>query len=95
MKRIRRRDDKLGMNNTDKATMDAARRMLQGKIDINEVSMMLSVPVEKLQPIKDEVDEQVRKVYGNLDSYDFNEPVLFENFDDVGNDEDMISDDEE
>ncbi|MCR5702349.1 MAG: hypothetical protein K6G76_09410 [Lachnospiraceae bacterium] len=82
------------MNNTDKATLDAAKRMLQGKIDINEVSMMLGVPVEKLQPLKDEVDEQVRKVYGNLDSYDFSEPVLFENFDDLGNDDDLDSDED-
>jgi hypothetical protein len=77
------------MNNTDKATLDAAKRMLQGKIDINEVSMILGIPVEKLKPIKDEVDEQVRKVYGNIDSYDFSEPVLFENFDDLGSDEDI------
>ena len=77
------------MNNTDKATLDAATRMLQGKIDINEVSMILGIPVEKLKPIKDEVDEQVRKVYGNIDSYDFSEPVLFENFDDLGSDEDI------
>ncbi len=83
------------MNNTDKATMDAAKRMLQGKIDINEVSMMLGVPVEKLQPIKDEVDEQVRKVYGNLDSYDFSEPVLFDDFNDFGDDADMESDEDE
>ena len=82
------------MNNTDKATMDAARRMLQGKIDINEVSMMMGIPVEKLKPLKDEIDEQVRRVYGNLDSYDFNEPVLFENFDDTGEDEDINSEDE-
>ena len=79
------------MNNTDKATMDAARRMLQGKIDINEVSMMLGIPVEKLKPLKDEIDEQIRKVYGDLDSYDFNEPVLFENFDDLGEDDDLNS----
>jgi hypothetical protein len=77
------------MNNTDKAALDAAKRMLQGKIDINEVSMILGIPVEKLKPIKDEVDEQVRKVYGNIDSYDFSEPVLFENFDDLGSDEDI------
>ena len=77
------------MNNTDKATLDAAKRMLQGKIDINEVSMILGIPVEKIKPIKDEVDEQVRKVYGNIDSYDFSEPVLFENFDDLGSDEDI------
>ncbi len=82
------------MNNTDKATMEAAKRMLRGKIDINEVSMILEVPVEKLQPIKDEIDEQIRKVYGDLDSYDFNEPVLFEDFDDFGEDEDMKSDSE-
>ncbi len=83
------------MNKTDKDTLDAAKRMLQGKIDINEVSMMLNIPVEKLKPIKDEVDEQVRKVYGNLDSYDFSEPVLFENFDDLGNDEDLESEEDE
>lgn len=83
------------MNKTDKDTLDAAKRMLQGKIDINEVSMMLNIPVEKLKPIKDEVDEQVRKVYGNLDSYDFSEPVLFENFDDLGNDEDLESEADE
>ena len=83
------------MNKTDKDTLDAAKRMLQGKIDINEVSMMLNIPVEKLKPIQDEVDEQVRKVYGNLDSYDFSEPVLFENFDDLGNDEDLESEEDE
>ncbi|MBE5923309.1 MAG: hypothetical protein E7271_02435 [Lachnospiraceae bacterium] len=83
------------MNNTDKATLDAAKRMLQGKIDINEVSMMLGVPVEKLQPLKDEVDEQVRKVYGNIDSYDFSEPVLFDNYDDLGNDDDIKPEEDE
>ncbi len=78
------------MNNTDKAKLDAARRMLKGKIAIEEVSMMIGLPVEKLKPIKDEIDEEVRRVYGNVDAYDFGtEPILFEDFDDIGLDEDL------
>ena len=78
------------MNNTDKSKLDAARRMLQGKIDIEEVSMMLDIPIEQLKPIQEEVEEQVKKVYGNVDAYDFNmNQVLFDNFDDNGDDSDI------
>lgn len=84
------------MNNTDKATLDAARRMLQGKIDVEEVSMMLGIPVETLMPIKEEIEDQVRKVYGNTDAYDFDmNKVLFEDFNDIGLDYDMQSEEEE
>lgn len=73
------------MNNTDKATMDAARRMLRGKLDVEEVSMMLGIPVEKLTPIKEEIEEEVRKVFGNVDSLDqAGGQVLFDLFDDDG-----------
>ena len=58
------------MKNTDKARYDAAKRMLKGKIDIEEVAMMMNLTVEELKPIKDEIDEEVRKVYGNIDAYD-------------------------
>lgn len=78
------------MNNTDKAKLDAAKRMLKGKIDIEEVSMMLDIPMETLVPIKEELEEEVRKVYGNVDAYDFNMgQVLYDNFNDTGMDLDM------
>ncbi|MDE6761599.1 MAG: hypothetical protein K2J90_13140 [Lachnospiraceae bacterium] len=78
------------MNNTDKAKLDAAKRMLKGKIDVEEVSMMLDIPVETLMPIKEELEEEVRKVYGNVDAYDFNMgQVLYDNFNDTGMDLDM------
>lgn len=73
------------MNNTDKATLDAAKRMLQGKIDIEEVSMMLGIPVATLIPIKEEIEEEVRKVYGNTDAYDFDmNKILYDDFNDTG-----------
>ena len=37
------------MNNTDKAKLDAAKRMLKGKIELEEVSMMLGIPIEELK----------------------------------------------
>ncbi len=78
------------MNRTDKAKMDAAKRMLRGKIDIEEVSMMLEIPVAALLPLKEEVDEEVRKVYGNTDAYDFDSgQVLFDSFQDTGEDADL------
>lgn len=84
------------MNNTDKATLDAARRMLQGKIDIEEVSTMLGIPMATLMPIKEEIEEEVRKVYGNTDAYDFDmNKILFEDFNDTGLNFDMPDEEEE
>lgn len=78
------------MNNTDKAKADAARRMLLGKIEIEEVSMLLDMPIEKLKPIKEEIEEQIKKTYGDLDAYDFEKgTVIFDNYDDLGRDEDI------
>lgn len=78
------------MNRTDKAKMDAAKRMLRGKIDIEEVSQMLGIPAAALLPLKEEVDEEVRKVYGNTDAYDFDGgQVLFDSFQDTGADADL------
>ena len=78
------------MNNSEKARYDAAKRMLKGKIDIEEVAMMMNLTVEELKPIKDEIDEEVRKVYGNVDAYDFDmKQVLFDNFNDTGEDYDI------
>ena len=84
------------MNNTDKATLEAARRMLQGKIDIEEVSAMFGIPVSTLMPIKEEIEEEVRKVYGNTDVYDFDmNKVLFEDFHDTGLNFDMPEEEEQ
>lgn len=78
------------MNRTDKAKMDAAKRMLKGKIDIEEVSQIMDIPVATLLPIKEEIEEEVRKVYGNTDAYDFDMgKVLFDNFNDPGMNPDM------
>ena len=83
------------MNNTDKATLEAARRMLQGKIDIEEVSAMFGIPVATLMPIQEEIEEEVRKVYGNTDAYDFDmNKVLFEDFHDTGLNFDMPDEEE-
>ncbi len=83
------------MNNTDKATLDAAKRMLQGKIAVEEVSMILGISIDTLLPIKEEIEEEIRKVYGNTDAYDFDmNKILYEDFNDTGLDLD-IPDEEE
>jgi len=83
------------MNKTDKATLEAAKRMLQGKIDIEEVSAMFGIPVATLMPMKEEIEEEVRKVYGNTDAYDFDmNKVLFEDFHDTGLNFDMPDEEE-
>lgn len=83
------------MNKTDTAKLEAATRMLKGNIDINEVSAMFDIPLETLRPIKEEIDNEVRKVYGNVDAYDFDAgQVLFDNFNDAGNDEDIEENEE-
>lgn len=78
------------MNNTDKAKFDAAKRMLKGKIDIEEVSMLIGIPVEQLKPLQEEIEEEIRKVYGNTDAYDFDmNRVLYDDFNDTGMDFDL------
>lgn len=78
------------MNNTDKSKLDAAKRMLKGNIDIEEVSAMFQISMDVLKPMKEEIDNEVRKVYGNVDAYDFHTgQVLYDNFNDQGNNEDI------
>ena len=67
------------MNNTDKAKVDAARRMLLGKIEVEEVAMLLDMPVAQIVPIKEEIEEQIRKTYGDVDAYDIEKgTVIFD-----------------
>ena len=83
------------MNNTDKATLDVAKRMLRGKIAVEEVSAMLGISVATLMPIKEEMEEEVRKVYGNTDAYDFDmNKILFDDFNDIGLDLDIPKEEE-
>ena len=78
------------MNNTDKAKLDAARRMLLGKIEVEEVAMLLDMPVAQIVPIKEEFEEQIRKTYGDVDAYDIEKgTVIFDNYDDLGKDVDI------
>lgn len=78
------------MNHTDKAKVDAARRMLLGRIEIEEVALLLDMPINQLMPIKEEIDEQIRKTYGDLDAYDIEKgTVIFDNYDDRGADADI------
>lgn len=78
------------MNNTDKAKVDAARRMLLGKIEVEEVAMLLDMPVAQIVPIKEEIEEQIRKTYGDVDAYDIEKgTVIFDNYDDLGKDVDI------
>ncbi|MDD6069944.1 MAG: hypothetical protein PUC12_03915 [Clostridiales bacterium] len=78
------------MNNTDKAKVDAARRMLLGKIEVEEVAMLLDMPVAQIVPIKEEIEEQIRKTYGDVDAYDIEKgTVIFDNYDDLGKNADI------
>lgn len=69
------------MNNTTKAKVELATKMLKGKIDIEEVAMMTGLPEEQLKAIQDEVipkntDAEILK---NLDTVDLNiGPILFD-----------------
>lgn len=84
------------MNNTDKAKVDAARRMLLGKIDIEEVAMLIDMPMEQLITIKEEIDEQIRETYGDVDAYDIEKgTVIIDNYDDWGNNADIPDDEGE
>lgn len=67
------------MNNTTKAKYELARKMLKGKIDIDEVAMMTSLPLNELEKIKEEVDPTNPEVemLKNLDTVDLDiGPIL-------------------
>lgn len=54
------------MNRTEQAKVDMAYRMLKGQIDVEEVAMISGVSLEKVQEIRDELDQQERKVLGGV-----------------------------
>lgn len=69
------------MNNTKKAMVELATKMLKGKIDIDEVAAMTGLPEDELKKIQDEVvpkntDAEILK---NLDTVDLDiGPILFD-----------------
>lgn len=68
------------MNNTTKAKYDLARKMLKGKIDVEEVAMMTTLPLKEIEKLNEEInpvnpDEEVLK---RLDTVDLG-PVLYDN----------------
>lgn len=84
------------MNNTDKAKLDAARRMLLGKIDLEEVAMLMDMPIEQLKPIQEEIEEKIREIYGDVDAYDVEKgTVIFDNYDDWGANADIPNEESE
>lgn len=84
------------MNNTDKAKLDAARRMLLGKIDLEEVAMLMDMPIEQLKPIQEEIEEKIRETYGDVDAYDVEKgTVIFDNYDDWGANADIPNEESE
>ena len=52
--------------------------------------MLLDMPVAQIVPIKEEIEEQIRKTYGDVDAYDIEKgTVIFDNYDDLGKDVDI------
>ncbi len=44
------------MNNTKKAQLDMARRMVAGRLDVDEIVEMTELPLEDVQKLKDEFE---------------------------------------
>ena len=70
------------MNNTEKEKYDLARRMLKGKIPVEEVNLMTGIDIEKLKALEEEVAPEVRdaKILQGLDNADLNiGEILYDN----------------
>ncbi|MGN0152057.1 MAG: hypothetical protein ACI39Q_06255 [Wujia sp.] len=62
------------MNNTTKQKYELARKMLKGRIDIDEVALMTGLPKDKLEELKEEVvpSNSDAEILKNLDNVDLN-----------------------
>ncbi len=66
------------MNNTTKAVYDMAKRMISGRIDVDEIIMMTGLPKEEVQKLKDEFDKVTQS---DLDGLDIDMgPILMDNY---------------
>lgn len=66
------------MNNTTKAKYDMAKRMIAGRLDVEDVVEMTELPVEEVQKLKDEFDKvmQTELANTNLDM----SGMIFDNY---------------
>lgn len=55
------------MNNTKKAQLDMARRMVAGRLDIDEIVEMTELPLEEVQKLKDEFEALMHSELQNTD----------------------------
>ena len=70
------------MNNTTKAKYELARKMIKGKIDIDEVYLMTGIDKAELEKLKEEIDPAAKeaKMFQDLDNTDLNiGEILFDN----------------
>lgn len=71
------------MNNTDKAKLDVAKRMLKGKIEVEEVAMMTDINIETIKKLDEEINPKNSDaaILENLDNVDLDIGQLL--FDDM------------
>ena len=70
------------MNNTTKQKYELARKMLKGRIEIEEVALMTGLAADELEKLKEEVNpsNSDAEILKNLDSVDLNiGEILFDN----------------
>jgi len=71
------------MNNTERAKVDVARRMLKGKLPVEEVQQMTGLDMDFLKKLEEEVAPEVReaKILQGLDNTDLNiGEILYDNY---------------
>ena len=71
------------MNNTEKAKVDVAKRMLKGKIPADEVILMTGLDESLVKKLEEEIAPEVReaKILQGLDNTDLNiGEILYDNY---------------
>lgn len=70
------------MNNTTKAKYELARKMLKGKIEVDEVAIMTGLPIEEIEKLNEEINPTNPEVeiMSKLDTVDLDlGPILYDN----------------
>jgi hypothetical protein len=71
------------MNNTEKAKVDVAKRMLKGKIPADEVILMTGLDESLVKKLEEDITPEVReaKILQGLDNTDLNiGEILYDNY---------------
>ncbi len=77
------------MNNTTKQKYELAKKMLKGKIEIDEVALMTGLSEDVLKELKEEVAPENKdvQILKNLDTVDLDiGQILYDNFPDEDTD---------